>query len=1006
MTQVYRIALALTVVASVACSRGDEAAPPAVKQPAAQAAAGAKATAASPTNMHVIERDPRAPQLFLNELLFAPRANESAFVEIVNAGSRELPVAGLSLVSGSNEKFVLPDTVGPIAPRGRLLVRFDGTDAVERRVVHTAKKDFLAAQAGTLALVGRGGWLDRVAWGERQRGTVYMGQGGRVAPLTAGTSLARLQSLPGESPGAWVAMPPGQASPGTENPLPTVTALLPTDGVIVRRLPPLYWYTVPGAKSYRVEVAKDGAFTSLVLDQVVQARPGRGLDQVTVQPSGLPDGSYSWRVTPQWDGERASPPSPPATFRLDAALPVAQSKVLSVPPIFQRKDTYMLVVSNAVKQSFRYKDTLQVSESGTHLWDRPYAGAGWEGPYCVRAAAAMLNRFFGGQLSQDRIAYEVHKDDVPGPEEDLPLRGMNEAQISAALRFALGAETTVRKNPRFHEESPSAQAIQTFADQFWITLRTEIAAGRPLVLADRAHVWLAIGTVDGEGGRSGYWYLDGNFAAAREELFASPGNLTKSIDAYWVLPASMNAPSDEDTIKSDADGDGIVDFDEAKRFETNGRAPNGRDSDGDGIEDKVEVRATLFLPEIGYALDIVDAYGVRDLDGDGKAMERDPDSDGDGCLDGLEDLNRDGNYDPAAGESSNFNRWDDACHCDSPGPEALKQLRWARITGFARIESPVPPESGHFQAIVYNANAKYLPEQQSIVIGGIFPDGQVETSSNYSWRSINCSLFGSSRSFFVAGRISLAGPEAGHYDINVNSPLIDPDIWSVTVPSDCVSPPVLVNFSATGKACSTALKGTYVYSWPGDETRIPHASSSTLPRGAVDGGAVNFTWSFIVMPSAFPPEFAEVCDAFDKDRIVDGAERLPADAVALALPLASHPRIERAIKGFIAASQENLAVWGNFFSAAAEVGGLCRSLTDLWLTASGDAETRYRETKDRFAEAQSQWIQQRDAFATSLRKSLDGLATAVEEKDKKIAADLRAMGVRLEKSGFESFARR
>jgi hypothetical protein len=67
------------------------------------------------------------------------------------------------------------------------------------------------------------------------------------------------------------------------------------------------------------------------------------------------------------------------------------------------------------------------------------------------------------------------------------------------------------------------------------------------------------------------------------------------------------------------------------------------ESDGDGIDDKTEIRSYTFLSD-----DSFDSLDVRkpDADGDGLRAELDSDSDDDGFADGLEDLNHNGKIDP------------------------------------------------------------------------------------------------------------------------------------------------------------------------------------------------------------------------------------------------------------------------------------------------------------------------------------------------------------------------
>ena len=117
--------------------------------------------------------------------------------------------------------------------------------------------------------------------------------------------------------------------------------------------------------------------------------------------------------------------------------------------------------------------------------------------------------------------------------------------------------------------------------------------------------------------------------------------------------SGITVQSDEPGIAVDSDRDGVVDFDETKRFETD---PQKADTDQDEITDKNDIRYSVFHPRYGYA------YAWRGCltRPCRTAMEKDPDSDHGGCYDGFEDYNHDGVYQNS--ETSNFSRWDDRCH--------------------------------------------------------------------------------------------------------------------------------------------------------------------------------------------------------------------------------------------------------------------------------------------------------------------------------------------------------
>ena len=146
-------------------------------------------------------------------------------------------------------------------------------------------------------------------------------------------------------------------------------------------------------------------------------------------------------------------------------------------------------------------------------------------------------------------------------------------------------------------------------------------------------------------------------------------------DAYIAIEMPRSVLMTNPLIHTDTDGDGLVDYDEIYRFHTCSGVTsydpdycigmNPKDSDGDGVEDKVEIYsytvrthvANTNMPkgvenhrdEDGFPYmwfyfgdDGVYPSPLADIDEDGYRAELDPDSDGDGILDGDEDLNHNG----------------------------------------------------------------------------------------------------------------------------------------------------------------------------------------------------------------------------------------------------------------------------------------------------------------------------------------------------------------------------
>lgn len=566
--------------------------------------------------------------LLLNEVLFAPGAGDSAFVEIANVSAGPIDPSGATLRLTDRE---LPLANAPTVPAGgELLVLLDGLGSVEGSVIHAPSGVVLPADIGSVDLLdGDGNRLDRVAWGDGDPAAVANGPGGIVPErFPRGSSLAR---APGTttpaSPEEWVVS--AQATPGEANPAPTVSVLLPLSGAILDTSEAdLSWYPVPGAARYRVQVATAASFASPAMD-VTTTEP-----QMNV--ATLSAGSYFWRVSAIGADGSASEFSEPGTFELRAAgtalLVLAEDtpgRHLSVPLIDQRKDTAMLLLERNV-------------ESGAHPWDKDHRTLDESDPAdnmnCVAAMAAMLSAFYGGNLSQDRIGYEALQrrgGNPPGPEGDLIYgHGINPGETTEVLRFALGGVTE--------------GGILTF-DDAWNTIVSEIDAGRPLGAANTKHAYVVTG-YEISGGRQLLSINDPWHGRAYKQDIGEKGLPA----LLWLMPANPTVRKQEAAVTADSDGDGVVDFDESERFRTN---PNDRDSDGDSLPDKQDIISGVFDPKWGYAVR-KDEFG-RDFDSDGNPTELDKDSDDGGCMDGEEDKSLNGHREPP--ETWNFNADDDSC---------------------------------------------------------------------------------------------------------------------------------------------------------------------------------------------------------------------------------------------------------------------------------------------------------------------------------------------------------
>lgn len=580
----------------------------------------------------VTQKKEKAPLLaVLNEVRFFSAAGSADFVELKGVADGSLK--GFALKNEKGERYDLPDAA--LKKDEYLLISLDGKNQA-----------FLSDVSGSLTLLDASGKLvDEVVWGSRA-GAVRISYGGVEEGASAGISIGRIPGAVRKNSLEWVSFSGEEVTPGKANPYPRVQVLLPIEGAVFPASEEMLfsWYPVAGATEYQVEVSKSESFDALA---------AKGTVKTPEFKARLPEGDYFWRVKACGAGGCAGF-SPLSSFTLSsAALPFPKGKksssllnsahaadtvpplaehVLDVPMISQHKDTRMLLLE----------------EEDPARWDNDHGELNRNDPAdnmnCGLASAQMVNHFFGGNVSQDRLGYEIFKDKDPGPQWDLNYgNGVTEDEETRVLQFAVGNVT--HKNI-------------TTKDAFWQDVTQSLDAGRPVILNVPHHLVVI----------PGYYKLSpsADYPDSRWITANDPWNGRMLVNVgrmgtpwgYWTLNDMSHVSSDEPAISQDSDDDGIVDFDESERM---GTKVDNDDSDGDKIKDKEELYGSVYDPDQGYTA--AGGFGW-DYDGDDKNMALDDNSDGGSCKDNDEDTNLNGWHD--GGESSNFNADDDKCGKPKP----------------------------------------------------------------------------------------------------------------------------------------------------------------------------------------------------------------------------------------------------------------------------------------------------------------------------------------------------
>jgi hypothetical protein len=594
--------------------------------------------------------------LRLNEIVFKPSSQQPAFIEVRNLGPGSARLRSFSLTNERNEVYRPPD--GPVVPtNGIALIVFDGENRIDGLTIHSDAMGFLDPDDGSITLADATEAIqDQVTWGEHQLQTVTLNHGALGFDIAAGSAIARTRLVTTAGSRGWTLIPPSEVTPGTINGDAPVRILMPQTGAVVApSAVALAWYPTVGASRYRVQVASDETFSSTVFERVVESA-----DVITPPLSG---GEYFWRVQAIVDDGRGASYSPAHALIVEAetepALRSARDSTAGlattslttldgVPLLGQHKDTSLLLLESP-------------NEFGQHSWHMDHAVLDPHDPadlVCIAAAIAIINRKLGGDLSQDRINFEVLKTVGEGPEGDLAYgpRGLSSDEATAALRFAVGGEPI-----------PIPVTTEGDVERFWQDVKTQIDGDRPLLLAApgtvMAHAYVLFGYSETDSVRRFFVvnpWVNGSATGKIEQY-----DLDRTADsvrrgnrfAYWVLPANATGVMQEPEVTLDSDGDGVMDFDEIRRFHTD---PFDPDSDNDKVGDYADIRASKFDELYGYP-GAVAAQRRLDWDGDGLPMELDRDSDDDGCTDGFEDANRNGVFEPTLGETYNFYEFDHGC---------------------------------------------------------------------------------------------------------------------------------------------------------------------------------------------------------------------------------------------------------------------------------------------------------------------------------------------------------
>jgi len=610
--------------------------------------------------------------LLLNEISPWPSDGE-VWVELLNVSDNPISPAGWTVEFLSGYSFVFPDDATSI-PAGAL------------HVLTISGDNPLNASGDGCVLYSQDVPVDAVSWGTPPYFDLPFPIGPPVARtrgyIPEGESITHsdnviLRIIGTSEPGShnWLERGADAASRSAANPIAGPERYSPEDGAYLASDFALYVTGVDWATSVTFQVASDEAFSDVVLEETVE---GRVLEITDIEP-----GTYFWRVRISKNGSGAWSDSHEFTrepFDIDD-LPLAED-------IESRSDhentrlaehkgggnNRVILTRHEIPCTHIYqnKDTCLVCIDGCNMnghcrWCSPHGMAtdcDHGACYCTRASLAMLAQTGGCTLSQDRITYYLFE------EAGTAARAAIEAGHIGDPHYDIGkhGEGTYDEDCRlalawiYNQPVSSVQNLHYHPDIFDDQDRSDMDSIREFILDDRAiirhsddHSTLITGcavVLSGQGNEIPYIKVYDPGTPNR----LGWTKIDKEPDKFkwFTFPPTTGRPvrNDEISISMDSDQDGLVDFDETERFGTD---PNNRDTDGDGIEDMVDMLAYTFKPDGSFF------PREADIDGDGAWKELDPDNDwadNSGMSDGCEDSNTNGFCEESV-ESDCLNQYDD-----------------------------------------------------------------------------------------------------------------------------------------------------------------------------------------------------------------------------------------------------------------------------------------------------------------------------------------------------------
>lgn len=721
--------LAMILLISAANLQPAQALPPSPNLTTTQAIAPQLATHANNAPSAPAAPNDRLIGLDLNEINMQPASNGFEWVELKNNYWLEIDISGYKLSNEEGMWFVFP-TLPPVPPETFVLVIFDGmgsaandTDPSDKRITLHSPPDMvnvLNDQAGQLSLYGRGtrtflpliannlsentsdepslpwreagvppiAMRDFVAWGTaptdapgpKAEAAIAAGlwQKDMFVPLDfEGTTVAMQGKTIGRYPGRylynfvetdWLIYSSGDVTQGSDNKnlAPDILSPVANTTLINIQRPEIIWSPLDLVESYQVQIDDEATFATPLISGTVA-----GTFYSALPNSNLNYGRYYARVKAFFNNKTQSAFSPSVVFTLAKTITLASKSTADTLPNFSASPNADLPVSITAPAKDTKSLDLHNLWTNQGAWDTAHAkpeNAKDVLLYNNFSTIQAMAKYYGGNLSQDRIAYEFCKN---YGERELDLCPINLTRRILAwnkgenfrllLQWALNG-TEVQSYTITERDDYTDEIVNALANRIpviiFVNYQRSMSAGITTNMLSRDKL-IGITPLF----RQPHMFVHPRFLVqvkAQVTIFIPKNAPVANAPARRDEDLNNNGVSD---LNDDTDGDGVSDFDERVRFQSpfGGLDLANADSDGDLVPDKTEIFA--------YTKD----HRYADIDRDGKRNEIDPDSDrfwDDRSRDGCEDANRNGFYDSqATGNNKETNNADPSQEKDCKNPE-------------------------------------------------------------------------------------------------------------------------------------------------------------------------------------------------------------------------------------------------------------------------------------------------------------------------------------------------